>query len=334
MINKQGSISSITLLRAIAAMLVCLTHINVLNGVNVSKYVALIINNGGEGITIFFVISGFIIPYSLYVKNYRLDGFWRFLWKRSIRIDPPYWATIVLTIFVMYIPFNLKSLVLNMAYLVPFFKGVSWYNHIFWTLSIEFQFYLLLGIFYPLLMRFNPYLTIACLLSAGILCIALNVNMDGIIFTYLYDFVIGIILFLGYIGKISRRNLLFILLAFSVYLMIGVSFKSGLIPLATSLFILFYKNNKPIPGLTFVGNISYSLYLTHIAVCYMVSRLLHKLIPDNNWLFICTFFSCILFAYVFYLLVERPSLRISKTIKLSGSNAPAAALVPGAASDQ
>src|ERR1035441_2897196 len=45
---------------------------------------------GWLGVEIFFVISGFIIPYSLYKAGYRVSDFTRFLLKRIARLDPPY----------------------------------------------------------------------------------------------------------------------------------------------------------------------------------------------------------------------------------------------------
>ncbi|MGZ3763046.1 MAG: acyltransferase family protein [Mucilaginibacter sp.] len=322
------------LLRGVAAMLVCFIHINMFSSFHVSKYIDYVISNGGEGVIIFFVISGFILPYSLYVKDYKFDGFWRFLFKRSIRIDPPYWATIILTLVFMPVSwFSFKSILLHLTYLVPFFKGEGWYNHIFWTLSIEFQFYLLLGMFYPLLMRINPYRAIGCLILSGILFITFKFNSDGIIFTYLYDFIVGFIVFLGFIKKISQRNMILILLLFSGYLMISVSIKSGIIPLLTSLFIIFYTERKSIPGLSFIGNISYSLYLTHTIVGYVFVQYVHKLIANSNLLFILTFGICILFAYLFYTLIEKPSIKFSKSIKLSNSSAQAASLLPDTSSN-
>ena len=38
---------------------------------------------------------------------------------------------------------------------IPFVKKSIWYNDIFWTLGIEFQFYIILGLFFPILERIN-----------------------------------------------------------------------------------------------------------------------------------------------------------------------------------
>ncbi|WP_461147988.1 acyltransferase family protein [Spirosoma pulveris] len=45
---------------------------------------------GKYGVQIFFVVSGFVIPLSLKKSNYDERGYPRFLWKRVLRLHPPY----------------------------------------------------------------------------------------------------------------------------------------------------------------------------------------------------------------------------------------------------
>lgn len=54
--------------------------------------------NGYTGVYISFVISGFIIPYSLHRGGYTLRNFGRFLIKRGIRLYPPYLISIPVTV--------------------------------------------------------------------------------------------------------------------------------------------------------------------------------------------------------------------------------------------
>src|ERR1700722_12839903 len=53
---------------------------------------------GKFGVEAFFVISGFILPYSLWKAGYVLGDAGKFLLKRLARLDPPYLASIVLSI--------------------------------------------------------------------------------------------------------------------------------------------------------------------------------------------------------------------------------------------
>jgi len=114
---------------------------------------------GQIGVPIFFFISGFIIVYSLDKSGYKINQFFTFLVKRSIRIDPPYWVVIALYILLGYflnrlpsyrgVPFKFDfgQFIAHIFYAVPF-TSYQFYNHIFWTLCVEFQFYVLIGLFY------------------------------------------------------------------------------------------------------------------------------------------------------------------------------------------
>src|SRR5262245_2564074 len=53
---------------------------------------------GWLGVEVFFVISGFVIPYSLYRARYRVRDFFMYLARRIVRLDPPYLAAIALVL--------------------------------------------------------------------------------------------------------------------------------------------------------------------------------------------------------------------------------------------
>ena len=156
--KDKGTIHSLTLLRAIAALMVCLFHFRgyLWHDENPNMFVKSL-NYGYLGVIMFFVISGFVIPYSMYVKKYQLKHFFQFLLKRTIRIEPPYIIYVFLLMAANYYtlvylwgmpyPTTLKQFFLNITYLAPFFK-VQWINIIFWTLAVEFQFYILTGLVY------------------------------------------------------------------------------------------------------------------------------------------------------------------------------------------
>jgi peptidoglycan/LPS O-acetylase OafA/YrhL len=164
MINVDGTktktILGVQYLRGIAAMSVVLCHFG--SGIKSYPMLAQIFNAGQNGVQVFFLISGFIIVFSMNAENYKTSQFFRFLLKRSIRIDPSYFITIILTILVFKclslipsfkgqsIPFIPGQFLAHIFYMVPFTK-YPFYNHVFWTLCIEFQFYLLIGVLYFLI---------------------------------------------------------------------------------------------------------------------------------------------------------------------------------------
>jgi peptidoglycan/LPS O-acetylase OafA/YrhL len=315
--KADNKIDSIIILRGIAALSVCIVHISLVINFHVNKIIDYIIMNGQQGVAIFFVISGFILPYSLYKKGYSIKGFFTFLFRRSIRIDPPYWASIALVFVVGLVPvsaLSLYAIVLHVFYLVPFVKGAEWYSGIFWTLSIEFQFYILLGLFYPLLSKINAYYAVMSLLLVSAIFVFMRFTYRGIIISNFYDFVIGYIFFLGFIKKITKTHTLLIAVFFAIFLMAEVSYITGIVPLLAGLFIFLYKNKRLPDYILFTGKISYSLYLVHFPISYIFTRYTRQLIPNNYLLFVSCLTMCILFAWVFYKLIELPSMNLSRKL--------------------
>ena len=74
-------------LRALAVLSVLLYHLN-----------PRLVPGGFVGVDIFFVISGFILPYALHKAGYQPADFFRFMWKRILRLDPPYLVCIVVVL--------------------------------------------------------------------------------------------------------------------------------------------------------------------------------------------------------------------------------------------
>ncbi|RYF44725.1 MAG: acyltransferase, partial [Cytophagaceae bacterium] len=94
-----------------------------------------------------------------------------------------------------------------------------------------------------------------------------------------------------------------------------------------------WQNVRP---LQYLGRISYSLYLTHMLVLLMVLRLGYKITKDNVpaaflWMIVCAAL-CVVVGHVFYLLIERPSLRwanaISKRASIPKTSNPAPTTKP------
>lgn len=318
---KEKKILSVQYLRGLASLAVVLCHY----GSDMSTYPRLstILNFGQTGVFVFFLISGFIIVYSLEKLNYKPHYFFRFLLKRSIRIDPSYYVVIILTLVLFkvlsFIPsfrgeqisFIPGQFVAHIFYIVPFTK-YPFYNHVFWTLSIEFQFYLLIGTLY-FLSESALYKSIFLILF-GLTCLIPFANSYYLIFNYAPIFAFGISL----VNFAKKRNWLTISVA--SFLIILVLYKFGvlifiLIAISSAIIFLLKMNIKP---LTFLGDISYSLYLIHSIVLIVFLGLIKRINLNSNsdqilWLFIEVVVA-ILAAYLFFYLIERPSLRLSKRI--------------------
>ncbi|HEX4149320.1 MAG TPA: acyltransferase, partial [Pirellulales bacterium] len=116
--------------------------------------VHLLLKHGWIGVQIFFVISGFVIAYSLRSARATPGFIGQFALRRSLRLDPAYWTTIALVLLLSALfPASFAEpaaadalsggqLVSHLGYL----QNVLGYENLsvgFWTLCIEVQFYLL-----------------------------------------------------------------------------------------------------------------------------------------------------------------------------------------------
>lgn len=103
--------------------------------------------NGNRGVSVFFVISGFLIT-SLLLKEEQVTGkisIRDFYIRRVFRILPPFWvflAVVALLWELGTIETSWASLGIAFAFLRDFVRGDWWTGHS-WSLSIEEQFYLL-----------------------------------------------------------------------------------------------------------------------------------------------------------------------------------------------
>lgn len=283
---------------------------------------------GWLGVEVFFVISGFVIPYALYRADYRLKHYGYFIIKRLLRLDPPYIVTVAIIVALGYLSpflpgtaklehFNLSvpQLLLHFGYVNVFF-GYPWLNMVFWSLAIEFQYYLLIALIFPLIGsksdgggRFYPVVFTALAVSSFL------IPSNQFIFHYLFLFLLGIITFQYQVGLISRTAFLLLLLLFTCgnYLSIGMSV--AVVGALTALIIAFVRTR--IRALGFLGMISYSLYLLHVPIGYRAISLGSRLVKSTDGMIGVLIFAvglCIVASYILYVFVEKPSQRLASSI--------------------
>jgi peptidoglycan/LPS O-acetylase OafA/YrhL len=163
----EGRATYIDALRGVAALGVACYHITRYEPVAQSsrelipQALQACFDHGWIGVQVFFVISGFVIAYSVrdawvtpaYLGNYAL--------RRSIRLDPPYWTTILYVLLlhaVLHLHLGFDSPLDVPSKLEPslswpllashllYLQNILHYDNLsagFWTLCIEVQFYLL-----------------------------------------------------------------------------------------------------------------------------------------------------------------------------------------------
>ena len=303
---------------------------------------------GFLGVDIFFVLSGFVITYS--VANIQVTSTFvpRFILRRSVRIDPPYWAAIALAIAFMLLKnvfFPSESVALpsfeKLTAHVFYLQDILGYGNIssvFWTLCLEFQFYLIFGILYHFFnscgQSTNRTLFPAILLVGLVLCglspalrfSSFELAIPGTLLPYAYEFILGVIAYHCVTGAVAYRYLLI-----GTLLMVGVTalfkpFYYGLAPALTLMVIVSAREWRGVPFLksTFVqwlGRISYSLYLTHAVIGWVTISLLARFLrqfdspPITVGIFGGGLVASLVFAFMFYRVIEKPSLVISRKLK-------------------
>src|ERR1035437_4805455 len=224
-LSDNKHIPSLNLLRGIAALSVCCFHI-LPDGCDNDQLIKSIFRKGYLGLDLFFVISGFIIPYSMYQNNYSIGKFHKFILKRSLRIEPPYIISFLLIICMRIVHVNIhnwqhgqdnwvythnwKQFGLHFFYLNQYF-GYEAYNVVYWTLAIEFQFYILMGFLFPLILNRNKIAPLILLFIFCNLFWFLDLPYNWFIFQYGFLFLSGILIFLYTIKRISLSDFIILL---------------------------------------------------------------------------------------------------------------------------
>lgn len=310
------------MLRGLACLGVCIMHFaGTVDSESLNKVTQL----GGYGVPVFFTISGFILPYSLWISEYKVSSFFRFILKRLIRLEPAYLFSIlgifILSFLAQLSPFSDSTQIeffttntcLHLFYLVDFFNE-KWLNPVYWTLAIEFQFYLIIGLIFPFLNSSK-----ICILITSFALIILTstiVNNESYLPYYFLMFLPGILLFWYTSKKISLKIFIILFLIFGFFSFEKHGLSGPICATISTVFILFI--TKPIQPLIFLGTISYSLYLIHTIVgTDGIINFMQNFIPDQEgriWLMIIALPITIAFAWVFYLIIEKPSKKLSKKI--------------------
>jgi len=147
----HGRLQHIDALRGIAALLVLWRHVAdafVNIGPNVGgRWIAewgSFVDVGRIGVVAFFLISGYVIPFSIDPNRRAPIG--TFLIKRFFRIYPAYWLSVLLGAascwWIWGRHFGIGDFLVNLTLLQDFF-GVPAAEGLYWTLLVELEFYLL-----------------------------------------------------------------------------------------------------------------------------------------------------------------------------------------------
>ena len=321
MMRGGERLQAVEYIRGIAAFMVMWFHFTVRLPDGVLRMTGLY---GYLGVEAFFVISGFIIPYSMDMQRYRIGrDSWTFIARRIVRLEPPYVMSVLLILCVPYFAgltpwFNgdisahdVYRAALHLFYLVPW-TGEEWFSTVYWSLAIEFQYYFLILAMAPfLLYRKNLWPQRAFFLI--VILVSWSSDESRLVFMYLPVFGIGFIQFL-----FMRRGMALWECAGWVAAFAAVTCRQDAIWVIGAVLALAALNAPwpaRCPPLLFLGTISYSLYLLHGAIGYSLGLMIEQIpgFAPTLELFMQIAASLAL-ATVFWWLVERPSTLLSRNL--------------------
>ncbi|GER87049.1 hypothetical protein KDW_12110 [Dictyobacter vulcani] len=155
--SKKNNITALDGIRACAIILVMTFHINQMSlGLlwNPEQYpiASALATFGGSGVTLFFILSGFLL-FLPYAKSLLFQSNWpsarQFYVKRMLRIIPAYYVALFAIILLFQQEYLQPDHWQKLALFLTFFMDSSsstfrQLNGPFWTLAIEWQFYMIL----------------------------------------------------------------------------------------------------------------------------------------------------------------------------------------------
>lgn len=297
---------------------------------------------GWLGVEIFFVISGFVIPWSLHRARYTPRGFARFVTRRVVRLDPPYLVSMLLVLALAAAapllpagstrtPITPDAVALHLGY-ANAFVGDVWLNPVYWTLAIELQWYLLVGAIHPLIAggtRSRRMLTLAVLCAAALLPSLPISPFKSLIFPYLGFFVMGMAAFQLRAGIVTWRGFVLAVAMGSA----AAAYRIGLVATAGGIVTvcLIAGVDGRWRALAWLGEISYSLYLVHspVGMPFLRYAIVHDLGPAGRMAMLALAAGATLgAAWLMWRFVERPAQRWARRIGYAAVTMPVGRAAP------
>jgi peptidoglycan/LPS O-acetylase OafA/YrhL len=304
-----------------------------------------VVHHGYLGVQLFFVISGYCITAAMHAGLNKPKAVRTFLQRRARRILPPYWASMIFVVLTGMITITLLKTSPKIVFplepwewlcnifLIQGPLGANDANMVYWSLSIEAQFYLVMATCMALGSRYCEFGLIIATILTVCFHLLLNYSSSGTIIAYWTQFACGIYLFYIFTNanKYSFTPIVLLLLimldSFGDYYKYRVLYYTDRGHVSQALKILFCLSLVPVMFygqrietrisndtiyrvLAWFGCISYSLYLTHYIIGTRVINLGSRVTGLDGLKWIPYFFLCMIIStiggYIFYILCEKP----------------------------
>lgn len=339
---KPKRLATADLMRTIACLLVVWFHLG--GGAGSAPGMELLgstISLGYLGVHMFFVLSGFIVPYAMHRADYTFPRDYPFfLARRLVRLDPPYLVASFVSAIVAWLatlspayrgpPADItwqRSLA-HVGYLNGIL-GMRFYDAPCWTLGIEFQFYLILALIFPALvsrsrvLRIGVHLFVLALTYAAVHTGIVSRPDDDTscwILSWAPFFLLGIASFQRFAG-ISGNTEYWSVVVSSMLVGFLTGRVSGVWAGGITAILLAFASFPDHPVVAAAAAMSYSLYLTHSPIGERVVRLGLRMGSGPGVVaasLVTAVVASLASAYLLYRYTEVPALRWASRIRLSG----------------
>lgn len=353
---NDRKISSIQSMRGIAACYVALfhmSHITFYPTVSPPSVIEWLVKAGLSGVSLFFIISAFTMCLSTEARDEK--ALLPFFVRRFFRIAPLFYVWIALSCardyLIMDKTHTASEVLLNVIFLFnfkqEFYEAIPWAG---WTIGVEMVFYAC----FPFIFRFtrtiqNSAIALAICVAIGLQWLSHFIAQHGDpqyatmgFASRLPIFMLGIFLYrlqqASDVLQQTTRKYLSIIAIIAGLILMGFASKtrSGILlfPLdytqALAWALIMYgllmrplkvTNFKP---LLFVGEISYSIYLSHATVLHLLSMaglytMIASVTGDSGFAFYFSSFAIGMIAvvavsYATYVLIESPGIRLGSAL--------------------
>lgn len=331
--HSRHRIYELDALRGIAALSVVLYHYTTRYGELFQRHrdpYPLHVSYGHLGVQLFFIISGFVI----YMTLVNARSVAEFAIKRATRLYPAYIVAVILTyelVTMYHLPgrqVSLTTALLNLTMLQGFMNGVRAVDGVYWTLTVELTFYCIIGVLYQLrLLSKIEYLSVLWLLvAAGARIMALyhDTGLLSVIRTTLIAdhcnlFIAGMMFYHLKTKAELKYHVIMALCIASQF--INPHMVDNVI--VASFFAVFYAVAYGkmaflnVRALSFLGAISYSLYLVHQNLGYIVIDFMQRHGLTNEVFVVVPVMLSILVASGMTFWIERPVQALARKSLLS-----------------
>ena len=299
--------------------------------------------NGHLGVCIFFIISGYVIPFS--IEKYRSHNGKRFVVSRFFRLYPAYWLSIALALAVGLEQPSWRELSFNLTMLQGFF-GIADLIGVFWSLKVELAFYVLTLLAWRVGVTGNWALfeKLFVLSLAGLIAAKLVLPSAGVPFPYGTALYIELMLFGTWmrVGEGRRRTQVlasagmigfFLIMSLLTYYpeAFGQVWQWHFLKFALAVLLFLVMTHwLPLKDKVsrYLGQISYSVYLLHVPIHFFVFQRIFGA-PEGGLATTAGFFvslaASLAASALVYHAVELPMIALGKRIGRRWAETPAAA---------